>query len=180
MTHLQPFRTVEVLTQFRGTDLDDLCDATEAVIEQGDGFGWLKVPAREVMEKHWKGVILIPQRTLFVARLDGVICGSAQLYLHPKSNEAKASVGLFSSFFLAPWAWGHGLADDILAAVKAKAVTKDLSVLKLDVCETQKAAINLYERFGFVRWGTDETYAYVDGNWLAGHYYSKFLKPIRI
>ena len=35
---------VEHLTQYSGTDLDDLCEATESAIVEGGGFGWLKPP----------------------------------------------------------------------------------------------------------------------------------------
>ena len=70
---------VERLTQYSGTDLDDLCEATESAILEGGGFGWLKPPARQVLENYWKGVLLVPERRLFVGRLDGVIAGSVQL-----------------------------------------------------------------------------------------------------
>ena len=61
--------TVEHLTQYSGTDLDDLCEATESAIVEGGGFGWLKVPARQVLENYWKGVLLVPERRLVVGRL---------------------------------------------------------------------------------------------------------------
>ncbi len=46
--------------------------------------------ARDVMETYWRGVLLVPERTLFVGRLDGVIAGSAQLVRPPRNNEAQA------------------------------------------------------------------------------------------
>jgi hypothetical protein len=55
---------IERLTQCAGTDLDDLCEATEAAIKEGGGFGWLKPPPRQVLENYWKGVLLIPDRRL--------------------------------------------------------------------------------------------------------------------
>ena len=65
--------TIERLTQFGGTDLDDLSEATETAIVEGGGFGWLKPPPRHVLENYWKGVLLIPDRRLVVGRLDGAI-----------------------------------------------------------------------------------------------------------
>ena len=53
---------VERLTQYSGTDLDDLCEATESAIVEGGGFGWLKAPPRQVLENYWKGVLLVPER----------------------------------------------------------------------------------------------------------------------
>src|SRR5260221_490262 len=80
---------VERLTQYSGTDLDDLCEATESAIVEGGGFGWLKAPPRQVLENYWKGVLLVPERRLVVGRLDGVIAGSVQLSRAPRNNEAQ-------------------------------------------------------------------------------------------
>src|SRR5678816_440033 len=77
--------TVERLTQYSGTDLDDLCEATESAIEEGGGFGWLKAPARQVLENYWKGMLLVPERRLVVGRLDGVVAGSVQLSRAPRN-----------------------------------------------------------------------------------------------
>ena len=83
--------TVEHLTQYSGTDLDDLCEATESAIVEGGGFGWLKVPARQVLENYWKGVLLVPERRLVVGRLDGVIAGSAQLSRASNTSERRTT-----------------------------------------------------------------------------------------
>jgi RimJ/RimL family protein N-acetyltransferase len=48
-------------------------------------------------------------------------------------------------------------------------------VLNLDVRETQRAAIALYESLGFRRWGTHPLYARVEGRILAGHFFFKDL-----
>ncbi len=175
MPDREPTVGVNELTEFRGPDLYDLCDATEAAIEDGGGFGWLRVPERETLENHWRGALLVPDRQIFVARLDGTICGSAQLHCKPRNNEAQAHSGQLSSFFLAPWARGHGLAARMVKAVELAAKERQLSVLNLDVRETQKQAIRVYEQLGFTRWGTQHSYAKVDGQWVAGHYYSKLL-----
>ena len=47
MSDIQAFGKVKVerLTRYSGTDLDDLCEATESAIVEGGGFGWLKPPA---------------------------------------------------------------------------------------------------------------------------------------
>ncbi len=173
----QPSCSIERLKEWRGSDLHDLCDATELAIEEGGGFGWIAVPERDVLEKHWAGVLLMPQRTLFVARLDGVICGSAQLCRQPANNEAQAHTGQLMSFFIAPWARGHGLAARMVRTVEAEAQNCGLAVLNLDVRATQAVAIRVYDRCGFVRWGTQPDYAFVGGKWVAGHHYSKILHP---
>src|SRR3546814_6504918 len=92
MSAKEPEATVAVdrLTGFYGPDLHDLCDAAEAAILHRGGFGWLSPPPRQAMEAYWQGVLLVPERELFVGRLDGTIAGSAQLVRPPRNNEAQS------------------------------------------------------------------------------------------
>ena len=64
-----PSTAVGRLEAFAGTDLEDLCDAAEAAIKADGGFGWVNAPPRHIMEAYWRGVVLVPDRRLFVARL---------------------------------------------------------------------------------------------------------------
>ena len=57
-----PKVAVERVTEFSDTDLADLCDATEIAILDGGGFGWIKPPPRELLERFWKDVMLVPER----------------------------------------------------------------------------------------------------------------------
>ncbi|MGE5271721.1 MAG: N-acetyltransferase family protein [Thiohalocapsa sp.] len=165
--------TVEELTQYSGTDLDDLCEATESAIVEGGGFGWLTVPSRQILENYWKGMLLVPERRVVVGRLDGVIAGSVQLSRAPRNNEAQAFAGTLSSAFVAPWARGRGIARAVV--IEAERLGRDLGlvVLNLDLRDTQQAAIQLYESLGYRRWGTHPCYARVEGRIVPGHYYYK-------
>ncbi len=171
-----PETTVEQLAEFSTRDLHDLCDAAEAAILDGGGFGWLRPPPRDVMETYWKGVLLVPERQLFVARLDGTIAGSGQLWLPAKNNEAAAHSATLTTFFLAPWARGHGLAVQLVTAIEDAARETGFWVLNLDVRETQDRALQIYDHLGYARWGTNPHYARVDDRWVAGHYYYKDLR----
>jgi len=166
---------VERIRAFAGSDLEDLCEATVAAIEDGGGFGWVKAPARQVLENYWNGVLLVPERTLFVARLNGMICGSVQLVAPPRNNEAQSFAAQLTGNFLAPWSRGHGLARRMIEAVEEGARNAGFAILNLDVRATQEAAIGLYEAMGFQRWGTHPAYARVDGKVIPGHYYFKRL-----
>jgi ribosomal protein S18 acetylase RimI-like enzyme len=172
-----PSTAVELLAAFIGTDLEDLCDAANDAIKAGGGFGWVAAPPRHVMESYWRGVLLVPERRLFVARLDGTICGSAQLARPPRNNEAQAFAAQLTSNFIAPWARGHGLARGIVLAVEEAARAAGFAILNLDVRDTQSAAIQLYESLDYDRWGTHPAYARVDGQVIAGHFYFKRLQP---
>jgi ribosomal protein S18 acetylase RimI-like enzyme len=167
---------VEPLIALERTDLEDLCDAAEAAIKAGGGFGWLRAPPRHIMESFWRGVLLVPERRVFVARLDGTICGSAQLMRPPRNNEAQAFAAQMMSNFIAPWARGHGLARLLVLAVEEAAREAGFAILNLDIRDTQTAAIQLYESLGYERWGTHPAYARVDGETIAGHFYFKRLR----
>jgi ribosomal protein S18 acetylase RimI-like enzyme len=166
---------VEILEEMNNRDLNDLCDAAEAAIEEGGGFGWVVVPARQILETYWRGVQLVPERTLFVGRLDGVIAGSAQLVRPTKNNEAQSHAASLTTNFVAPWARGYGIGHGIIQAVERRARADGFSVLNLDVRSTQVAAIGRYDSLGFIRWAENPNYARVDGAWVAGYHYHKVL-----
>jgi len=170
-----PSAAVATATGFSTRDMDELCDATETAIAAGGGFGWLKPPPRQTLEAYWTGVVLVPERTLFVARLDDVICGSVQLVRPSRNNEATAFAAQMTTFFIAPWARGHGLARALVLAVEDTARAEGFTRLNLDLRETQEAAIALYDSLGYARWGTNPNYARVDGRMIAGYYYGKAL-----
>ncbi|MEE2689221.1 MAG: GNAT family N-acetyltransferase [Pseudomonadota bacterium] len=167
--------SVEKLDNVSRRDLNDLCDAAEAAIEEGGGFGWLDVPERGVLENYWRGVLLVPERTLFVGRLDGVIAGSAQLGRPTKNNEAQSHAAMLTTNFVAPWARGYGIGFGLIDAVERLALKEEYTVLNLDVRATQDAAIARYDSLGFVRWGENPYYARVGDKWVTGYYYFKEL-----
>ena len=167
--------SIEKLTKLTKLDLQELCEAADDGIRAGGGFGWLKPPQRQTMENYWKGVLLVPERSLLVGRLDGVICATAQLIRPPRNNEAQAHTAQLTTNFVAPWARGHGLARGIVLAVEEEARVQGVSVLNLDVRETQEAAIQLYQSLGYSHYGTHPRYARVDGKWVAGQFFWKDL-----
>jgi ribosomal protein S18 acetylase RimI-like enzyme len=169
--------SVERLTEFTDDDLAALCEAADAAIIDGGGFGWVNPPGRMALERYFKGVMLVPERELFVARLDGVIMGSAQLVRPPRNNEAQAFAAHLTHSFIAPFARSQGLARMLTGRVEESARALGYHVLNLDVRETQTAAIALYESLGFIRWGVHPAYARVGGRTIRGIYYYKLLQP---
>jgi RimJ/RimL family protein N-acetyltransferase len=166
---------VERLSEFRGNDLADRCDAAGEAIIAGGGFGWLKPPRREVMEAYWRGTLLVPGRTVFIGRLDGVIAGSAQLNRPHSNAEAQSFTVTVSTFFLAPWARGHALAPAILGACEDLARREAYTVLNLDVRDTQERAIQIFEESGYTQWGVHPKYARIGGEYVHGFYFTKDL-----
>lgn len=166
---------VEIIDRFKPGDLEDLCDAADLAIKDGGGFGWLEPPPREAMERYWRGVLAVPDRTLFVGRVDGVIAASAQLVRPTRNNEAQRLAASLTTSFVAPWARGHGVARRLTLAVEAEARTQGFRVLNLDVRATQKAAIALYHSLGYTNWGTHPHYARVQDRDVAGLFFFKEL-----
>lgn len=173
--NLKPVPTVEHLTELSANDLNDLCDATDAAIEGGGGFGWVDLPPRDVLERFWRGVLAMPSRKLVVARLDGVICGTVQLVSKPANNQAQAHIVQLLSHFVAPWARGHGLAVMLVEHAEKIARQDGYKVINLDVRETLTRAIEIYESRGYKRIGEHPQYAIVHGETLKGYYYTKSL-----
>ena len=170
--------TVERATEFTDDELNQLCEATAAAIIEGGGFGWVNAPERQVLERYFRGLLLVPERELFVGRLDGVIVGSAQLVRPPRNNEAKSFAATMMHLFIAPFARGHGVGRMMVQRVEDGARALGYQVLNLDVRETQTAAIRMYEALGYIRWGEHPAYARVRGEIVRGFYYYKQLRAL--
>jgi ribosomal protein S18 acetylase RimI-like enzyme len=178
-TDATPILHVERLKAFSEQDLHALCEATDAAILDGGGFGWVNPPGRRVMEMYFRGVLLVPERELFVARLNGDIVGSAILVRPPRNNEAQAFAANLMHAYVAPYARGHGLARQLTEGVEERARELGYHILNLDVRETQAAAIRLYQGMGYVRWGEHPEYALVRGKPVTGYFYYKRLRPLK-
>jgi ribosomal protein S18 acetylase RimI-like enzyme len=171
-----PRLSVDCVDTLEDDDLQSLCEATNAAILDGGGFGWVNPPERQSLERYFRGVLLVPERDLFIGRADGLITGSAQLVRPPRNNEAQSHAATFMHSFVAPYARGHGLARLMMLKVEERARATGVRVLNLDVRETQSAAIKLYESLGYVRWGEHPAYARVKGKIIKGYFYTKMLR----
>ncbi len=176
---LTPTLAVERAEMLADDDLQALCEAADAAIIDGGGFGWIEPPGRMALESYFRGLLLVPERQLFIGRLDGIIVGSAQLVRPPRNNEAQAFAASLMHSFVAPYARGHGLARLITRRVEEAARAMGYMMLNLDVRETQEAAIKLYEGAGYQRWGEHPAYARVNGKTIRGLFYCKRLRDGR-
>lgn len=173
---LQHELVVERAAELLDDDMQALCEAADAAILEGGGFGWVKSPGRLALQSYFRGVLLVPERELFVGRLDGTIYGSAQLVRPSRNNEAQAFAATLMHAFVAPYARGYGLARMITRRVEDGARALGYQVLNLDVRETQEAALRLYDALGFHRWGEHPSYARVGGRTIRGVFYTKLLQ----
>jgi ribosomal protein S18 acetylase RimI-like enzyme len=167
--------TIERCEKLKSGDLADLCSATESAIRDGIGFNWSSPPQHETLEKYWKGVLVIPERTLFLGRLDGVVASAVQLVRPGQHKETTAFAVSVQSHFVAPWARGHGMAKALLSAAEDLARAEGYLALRLSVRATQEAAISLYQAHGYHCWGVLEKDERIGNAFITGHYFTKDL-----
>jgi ribosomal protein S18 acetylase RimI-like enzyme len=172
----KPKLTVDRITSFTEEDLLALCEATDAAIIDGGGFGWINPPGRQVTESYFRGLLLVPEREIYVGRVDGVIVGSTQLVRPSRNNEAQAMAATITQAFVAPYARRLGLARMMVVRVEERARAMGYQVLNLDVRETHVGAIALYDGLGYLRWGSHPAYARVGGQMIAGVFFYKLLQ----
>lgn len=173
-------KAVQRILQLEEDDLQALCEAVDAAILDGGGFGWLNPQGRQVLERYFRGLLLVPERMLFAVRHQGVIVGCAQLVRAPRNNEAQAMCVTLMHLFVAPYARKLGLGTQLLREVENAAHSMGYRVLNVDVPETQSAAVALFRKAGFEQWGTHPYYARVGEQTVHGLYFSKLLDATRL
>lgn len=171
----KPKTETQYVTNLNRIDIQELCDATEDAILADGGFGWLKLPVRKKLEDYWKGVVLIPERLLIVGKIDNVIGGSVQLIKPARSNEAQSHLCNLTTFFLASWARGYGLARLLIEKVEIEAKKNGYKVITLEVRDTQSRAIQIYEQAGFKKCGENPKSVLIGKKYISGYYFYKEL-----
>lgn len=169
---------IEEVSEFKYADLMELSQATDLAIRDGIGFNWVGAPVADVLESYWKGVLLVPERVLFVGRFEGTVAGAIQLVKPSPSKETSAFAAHIEGHFVAPWARGHGLAKALLQEAEREARMQGFSSLRLSVRETQEPAISLYEEHGYIRWGVLPSYEFVNASMVSGFFYYKNLETL--
>ena len=145
-------------------------------IKKGDRIGVLAMNSTDMFEVQFAcakiGAVYLPLNwRLTVTELTFIIedAGPAAFVFD------RAFAAEVTSFFVAPYARGHGLALGLITAIEQRARAEGYTVLELDVRASQDVAIKIIEQCGFRRWATKEKYALVDGAYVGGYYYVKDL-----
>jgi GNAT superfamily N-acetyltransferase len=105
----------------------------------------------------------------FFGAFDGDLVGMVGVHRHEREKEAhKAGVW---GMYVRPAHRGKGLGMALLsAAVEYARSLPGLTHLHLSVSETAVPALRLYERMGFVTWGTEPAALQVGGVFIATHH----------
>jgi ribosomal protein S18 acetylase RimI-like enzyme len=168
---------VKKIKRFDKGELEELTSATMNAIEEGIGFGWTNKPPVNKVKEYWKGVLLVPNRWLFIGKYKGVISGSIQVVTASSANEAAIFRVSIDTHFVATWARGHGLAKKLIESAEIECKKNHYTNVLLDVRETQVRAISLYEQLGYILWGRLPAYHKgSSGNMISGNFYYKKLE----
>jgi ribosomal protein S18 acetylase RimI-like enzyme len=122
----------------------------EAMTAEPASFG------TDLLEEQAKSVeasaATLSETTLFGGLIEGELVGMAGFArMKPLREQHKGTVW---SMYVRASARGHGLGGRLLQAVIDHART-EVEILSLVVVSTNTAAVALYERHGFVRWGLE-------------------------
>jgi ribosomal protein S18 acetylase RimI-like enzyme len=169
---------IEKVSSLSEVDLHDLCEATEATLGDNSlsfsiGLDRHGINDRERLEAYWKGVLMVPERVLFIGRLDSAIASSIQLVKPGSNQQASNFSGTVDHHFVAPWARGFGLAKELLSLAEEEAKLVGLEMLRLSVRENLESATHLYENHGYRCWGHLDKYERIDGHMIGGRFYCK-------
>jgi hypothetical protein len=111
--------SVDLLSSINKVDLADICNITEQAIKAGGGFGWLRVPTRDILTDYWTKRTNDKDSKLIVGRLNGVIAGTLQLAYEAPNIESRKNIARIRRQFVAPWARGYGLAKTNCLLIRA-------------------------------------------------------------
>ena len=167
--------SVDTISELSDVDLADLCNITEQAIQAGGGFGWLRVPTREILNQYWQKIIDDHLNNLIVGRLNGVIAGTLQLSYEAPNIESRKNIAQIKRHFVAPWARGYGLAKSMIDFSEQKAKEENIKSIQLAVRDTQDAAIQLFTNKNYKVWGENPFYAFINGSFIKGIYFYKNL-----
>tara|TARA_B100000676_G_scaffold311255_1_gene380463 strand:+ start:1172 stop:1708 length:537 start_codon:yes stop_codon:yes gene_type:complete len=165
--------SVDSIKKLSEVDLADLCNITEQAISAGGGFGWLRVPTRDILNQYWKKIIDDNLNNLIVGRLNGVIAGTLQLSYEAPNIESRKNIAQIKRHFVAPWARGYGLAKSMIDFSEKKAKEENIKSIQLAVRETQDAAVQLFSNKDYKIWGENPYYAFINGSFVKGIYFYK-------
>jgi GNAT superfamily N-acetyltransferase len=136
-----------------------LVDLLVDAVEGGAGVNFVWPMTRSKAETWWDGALASHargERLIFAAEAYGRLDGSVQLILAPQENQTfRADI---SKLLVHRRARRQGLGVALMRAAEAEARRIGRTLLTLDT-ETGSAAERLYERIGWIRFGTVPGYA---------------------
>ncbi len=159
-------------------DLESLMESTVAAILAEGVFDWHTPPESGVLRRFFEGLLLVPERDVFIVRApDGSICGAAVLAHAASRSETYGTSATITAFFIVPYERGKGLGNLLMDAIITRAQSRGAKVLDCRVRETLPEAVTLLTSLGFTHWGTHPYFARIGDRTVRGLFFSKLLVP---
>ncbi len=172
------YRTERLGHTISEDDLESLIESTTAAILSEGVFDWHTPPESGVLRRFFEGLLLVPDRDVFIARSpDGSICGAAILAHAAHGSEIYGTSASITAFFIVPYEQGKGVGNLLLSALIERAQARGAKALDCRVRETLHDAIALLHNFGFTHWGTHPYFARIGDRTVRGLFFSKLLVP---
>jgi putative acetyltransferase len=149
--------------KLRAAHADDVPALCEIANDPGYRWGTLRLPYQGLEEtRQWFARLTVDDR-LLVAEIDGRVVGNGGLHRQTGRRHHAAVIGLG----VRDEARRRGIGTALMAALIDLADNwLDIRRLELTVYFDNVHAIALYERFGFVREGTQRADSYRDGRYV--------------
>lgn len=114
--------------------------------------GWAITVQEEI--KHLKQIENSTDDVVFLAKLNGKIIGDASLSRLPRRMQHRGDFGIS----VIREYWNQGIGSKLLSAIINFAKDNSFSIIDLQVRSDNIAAIHLYEKFGFQKIGTHNSF----------------------
>ncbi|CAK7193360.1 hypothetical protein COMNV_01575 [Commensalibacter sp. Nvir] len=159
-------------------DLHSICEALEASILAGYHCKWSKAPPRHLIESYFTGLLLIPEKRLFIGRMDGTIVGLCEVTLPPKQDDSPCISVEINCFATAPYATGLGIGRKMLTKMEQTVTQLGFPIINASINETQTKLLQFYIKNDYQHWATHPYYQKINGQILKGYMlYKSFLTP---
>ncbi len=115
-------------------------------------------------ELNWIRAQLKPRATLLVAEVEGRIVGVCSL--RPEGDRQRILHRCSFGISVLKEFWGNGIGTALIQGIIEAAKGYGYEQLELNVISTNEAAIHVYKKLGFVKWGLlPHAFKYEDGSY---------------
>jgi ribosomal protein S18 acetylase RimI-like enzyme len=170
---------IELVKKLDMFDLINLCRSAESTMLDSYGFSigrkrWHPPMYRE-LEGYFTGVTLIPERRLVIGRLEKNIVGSLQLLFPNSFNKLSGFTVSIHDLFVIDEVRHSGIASAMIDFAERYSKKEGYKLMRLSIRSDMFAAIALFEKLGYKRWGVLDKYELLGEEIKSGHFYCKEL-----
>lgn len=154
-----------IIREAAAADAEAMIEYLKAIGGESDNltFGAEGLPITAESERDYLESVLADKRsTELVAVLGGEIIGDASLTALPRRMSHRAELGIA----VRKAYWGRGVGSMLMEELIAFAEESGTEIIDLEVRSDNSAAIHLYEKYGFVRFGRSPAYFRIDGEYI--------------